>query len=870
MRWLLAAWLMLACGAPGAEQGATRLSIYIADNHANSFGWFARHASLETPHLLLLVDDHSDAGRAGDSDALREGLRRVRSAEERERRIQDWLANGTVQAFNWIEALMPAPVAEVRWLQPPGTGVAGRRRKQNVARGFLDANLDHRSRESGQLGARYRCVGMADAVAAGDHRPVLATFDLDALAGLAPEAAATRFSELWRLFLKAPRLTAVTFSISRPWLNDDAEAHRLTELALRAALAVENADITFDPFASEGPDHSEKAREWRAKGAEPPRYRVETAPESLRQLLCLHRGRIRSETDVTRWNALLETWSGDAPEWRILAEGSWPSADGVWRLPADTHASLRVECVEGLTPVRVRWLAVEPELTVFNVLPQLHAGKAFTRDASPAVTLATRCLAVRENDAALDAETWKVPSVGGGAWGTVRLSAEVTWRDQGRERRSVTPEIELRLSAPGVGGFRAALSEGFRRPYVFGAGLLLGGPEASAGNDCANFLVAAWRRRGRALPWCNPEQLRRWLVPVARSASPESGVPIPPGSVERGLVVHLGKHVAALWEDRPPRGTLDPEDILVHHLSGKPETLSLRALMKDRGQAFDVYRAPGPGDAALRVVIGGDVILTPETLARDLPPALAAAARESDFAIANLECSPVESAASPLPGAPRKAFVFHCPASDAVAWCRRQGISALTLGNNHAEDAGAEAFLKGLTALKRSLPVAGAGHNLDAALRPVILEKSGVRLALFSVNMVNAAAFPAGPTRPGTLCLPEHAEALAAALQRCRSEQNPQAILVLPHWGREGAREVAGGQREWARWLVEHGADAVVGCGPHCPQERDAWHGRPVFYSTGNLHAHAFGPPGNALRGLVSLEFDSTGAITGSEWMEVP
>ncbi len=863
-RWLSVAGALAALCSLAVADGVSRLSIYIADNHATSFGWFARHTPLETEHVLLHVDDHSDAGRVGNSDTLRDGLRRVLSSGERTQRVNDWLRAGDVQAFNWIEPLMPLPVAEVRWLQT-GDG-SEMRRLERTAREFLDANLDHRPRQSGELGARFHCVPLDGKLPEDDPRPVLATIDLDAMDGLEPGEAKRRFAAYWRVILDRPRLTVVTFCISRPWLRDDAEAHRLTELALRAALSVDNADITFDPFAVEGPDRSEQAKQWRAKGQEPPRYRVESAPESLRQLLCLHRGRLRVETDEPRWKRLLDEWSGGAPSWLICAEDSWPSADGVWRLPSDTLTPLRVECPDGIAPRRVRWLVVEPERAVFNVLPDLPAGKVFTSAASAAVTMTSREAAAFDYDAQFSAEIWRKLADPKTGWGTVRLTAEVTWLEHNRERHALTPEIELRLRAPGTEGFRAALSEGFRRPYVFGAGLLPGGPEACAGNDCANFLVAAWRRTGRALPWCNPEQLRRWLLPVAQRVTVDGAVAIPKDSIARGLVVHLGSHVAAVWEDRAPLGQLDGGDMVVHHLSGEPELIPLAELLNGRRAEFAVLRAPGPDDAALRMAFGGDVILTPEMLRADLPASIAATVREADFAVANLECSPVGGAEGKPPGVPEKEFVFRVPAADAAAWCRRQGIDAVTLGNNHAEDAGPDTFTAGLAAFKSQLPAAGAGANLTAALEPVILEKAGLRIALFSVNLVNAGAFPAGPEKPGTLCLPQHADQLAAAMQRCRAERMVHAIIALPHWGHEGLREVAPAQREWARWLVEHGADAVIGCGPHCPQEGDAWQGRPICYSTGNLHAHPFGPPANAVRGLMVMDLDATGLVAGFRW----
>ena len=38
-----------------------------------------------------------------------------------------------------------------------------------------------------------------------------------------------------------------------------------------------------------------------------------------------------------------------------------------------------------------------------------------------------------------------------------------------------------------------------------------------------------------------------------------------------------------------------------------------------------------------------------------------------------------------------------------------------------------------------------------------------------------------------------------------------------------------------ARWLIDHGVGAVVGCYSHCVQPMDFYHGRPVVYSLGNL-----------------------------------
>jgi poly-gamma-glutamate synthesis protein (capsule biosynthesis protein) len=55
------------------------------------------------------------------------------------------------------------------------------------------------------------------------------------------------------------------------------------------------------------------------------------------------------------------------------------------------------------------------------------------------------------------------------------------------------------------------------------------------------------------------------------------------------------------------------------------------------------------------------------------------------------------------------------------------------------------------------------------------------------------------------------------------------------HWGTELQDWPDQAQRAAAEWLVDHGADLVIGHHPHVVQQPGCVHGRPVFYSLGNL-----------------------------------
>jgi len=60
-------------------------------------------------------------------------------------------------------------------------------------------------------------------------------------------------------------------------------------------------------------------------------------------------------------------------------------------------------------------------------------------------------------------------------------------------------------------------------------------------------------------------------------------------------------------------------------------------------------------------------------------------------------------------------------------------------------------------------------------------------------------------------------------------------LIVSVHWGAEYRNEPVEIQRQWAKKLVESGADVVVGHGPHWVQGVEYINEKPVYYSLGNF-----------------------------------
>jgi len=218
------------------------------------------------------------------------------------------------------------------------------------------------------------------------------------------------------------------------------------------------------------------------------------------------------------------------------------------------------------------------------------------------------------------------------------------------------------------------------------------GAETNLGADCANFVVYALRRQGERVPWSDPKQLRGHLDLVAQSAAPGTAQ-IRAEDLQRGVIVHLDSHVAAVIEDRQPVGILDENDLVAHQLGGVPQIETLAQLLSERRKKyFDLLRVPPPKMAAT-LIFGGDVMLGRSCAAKiengvDPFAGIAAELRSASFATANLECTIStlgESAQRYAFRAPARSA--HCSAApDSTRWAW-QTITRSTLGMRRCKTA---------------------------------------------------------------------------------------------------------------------------------------------------------------------------------------
>jgi hypothetical protein len=213
--------------------------------------------------------------------------------------------------------------------------------------------------------------------------------------------------------------------------------------------------------------------------------------------------------------------------------------------------------------------------------------------------------------------------------------------------------------------------------------------------------------------------------------------------------------------------------------------------------------------------------------------ALRRAVRPDEVAFLNLETPlseerPVSSGSPPILGAP----------PEAAAVMASIGIDVASVANNHAWDQFSVGAGRTIEALEGAGLVAlGAGPTVEAAFAPrFVTAPGGVRVAFVGVTeRVNGGPGPLGPST--LIARWEEDGPLEDALAAARAEA--ELVVVSVHWSHDFRMTPQTSQRARARWLVERGADVILGHGPHVLQEVERLpspRGEAVCaYSLGNL-----------------------------------
>jgi len=207
----------------------------------------------------------------------------------------------------------------------------------------------------------------------------------------------------------------------------------------------------------------------------------------------------------------------------------------------------------------------------------------------------------------------------------------------------------------------------------------------------------------------------------------------------------------------------------------------------------------------------------------------------ADIAVANMEFT---LAGEPYTGYP----CFSAPDSyaDYLAGC---GIDVFLAANNHILDKGSEGAARTVEIyrkLEKDKGIMFTGIAEDEQARedsyPLFIRRKGIRLAL--LNFTYGTNLGATDHWPKTNYLGRSSE----ILQALGKARDADIVIALPHWGPEYQTTHSASQEEKADWLVENGADLIIGAHPHVVQDTTHIRGVPVIYSVGNAVSNMSAP----------------------------
>ncbi len=231
----------------------------------------------------------------------------------------------------------------------------------------------------------------------------------------------------------------------------------------------------------------------------------------------------------------------------------------------------------------------------------------------------------------------------------------------------------------------------------------------------------------------------------------------------------------------------------------------------------------------------------------------------ADLVVGNLECV-VATGGTPED----KSWTFR--ADPRVIPLLTRYFHAVSAANNHSGDFGQAALLEQFRLFDEvQMPYFGAGPNREAAHRPLIVKRRGVRIALLGYNDFPPRRFEATDARPGTAWIDR--EVMTAAIAALRRREPSLIIIPFLHWGEEGERHHSDEQETLAKALIDAGADLIIGAHPHVVQDVGEYRGRPIFHSLGNFVFDNFDDPECYKGCVLSVEMEGR---TVARWSITP
>jgi len=178
-----------------------------------------------------------------------------------------------------------------------------------------------------------------------------------------------------------------------------------------------------------------------------------------------------------------------------------------------------------------------------------------------------------------------------------------------------------------------------------------------------------------------------------------------------------------------------------------------------------------------------------------------------------------------------------------IACLTAAGIQCCALANNHVLDWGQAGLVETLETLADAdTAAAGAGRDLDEAVRPAIFDYPGkCRVLVFACGCESSGVpshWAATDAKPGIWLVDEYSPAAVnrVASAVCQWKRPGDVVVLSVHWGNNWGYDIPLAQQDFAHNLIDRaGVDVVHGHSSHHVKGLEVYGDRPIFYGCGDL-----------------------------------
>jgi len=199
----------------------------------------------------------------------------------------------------------------------------------------------------------------------------------------------------------------------------------------------------------------------------------------------------------------------------------------------------------------------------------------------------------------------------------------------------------------------------------------------------------------------------------------------------------------------------------------------------------------------------------------------------ADISVANMEFT--------LSGEPYSGYPAFSAPDDFGKYLADCGLDIFLTANNHILDKGSQGAMRTLSQYRKLSETHGIYYCGTAESQedrkqnnPLMIVRKGIRIAL--INFTYGTNLGSDMHWPKVNYMNDRTMIENALLE----SEAADFTLVLPHWGTEYCLVHSEQQQQTASWLIEKGADMIIGSHPHVVQDCDTLSSVQVIYSLGN------------------------------------